>query len=358
MRDSVQQCWLRSATTHRRRGFTLVELLVVIAIIGVLVALLLPAIQAAREAARRSQCTNNIKQIGVAVLTYHDVNKKLPAGDSSSTFELPPVRVVNGGNSLVYLLPFIEQTALFDSINFKEAFGPQSGDVNNDGILTQRVGSALIGSFSIPTYICPSDVLPDESILPQSGFPAETSTFRFANYVASRGSTEQFSNPACNCSELLPGETPYPDTAFAIDPRTPPQYASAPWKYFSGPFTRYPIHVKLKQITDGVSKTIFFGESRPSCSMHLAKGWYAPNNGQGFLSTIVPINRDTCRAEPKGCSAWCNWVTEPGFRSAHPGGAHFVLGDASVQFLTDTIDHQTYQYLGGKADGNVISAVF
>jgi hypothetical protein len=87
--------------------------------------------------------------------------------------------------------------------------------------------------------------------------------------------------------------------------------------------------------------------------MHLAKGWYAPNNGQGFFSTIVPINRDTCRSEPKGCNAWCNWVTEPGFRSAHPGGAHFVFGDASVQFLTDTIDYQTYQYLGGKADGKI-----
>lgn len=89
------------------------------------------------------------------------------------------------------------------------------------------------------------------------------------------------------------------------------------------------------------------------CSAHNSGGWGSSNNGQGLTSTIVPINFDSCSrdpAEPDGCRRYCNWSTELGFKSRHPGGANFLLGDASVRFVAQTIDHWTYQYLGAKAD--------
>ena len=112
---------LRFASRPRGRGFTLVELLVVIAIIGILIALLLPAVQAAREAARRTQCTNNLKQLGLALHNYADVHKIFPPGgleygwQTSSTLGAEPAdKLVHNLNGLVLLLPFIEQTALYD----------------------------------------------------------------------------------------------------------------------------------------------------------------------------------------------------------------------------------------------------
>ena len=103
---------------------------------------------------------------------------------------------------------------------------------------------------------------------------------------------------------------------------------------------------------------MFFGEVRRSCSVHVSQGWAWSNNGNGHMSTIIPLNYDSC--EPAGssapaCNQLCNWSTEFGFKSQHPGGSMFVLGDGSVHFLSEAIDHQNYQYLGAKADGEIAS---
>jgi prepilin-type processing-associated H-X9-DG protein len=131
-------------------------------------------------------------------------------------------------------------------------------------------------------------------------------------------------------------------------------YVPSMWPKFGGPFSRGSIPIKAKAVSDGMSNTIFLGEVRPECSHNIARGWHYSNSGQGVVSTIIPINLDTCSEDhPDGCRRWCNYSTEMGFKSPHPGGAHFGMGDGSVQFLSETIDIYTYNWLGGKADGEI-----
>ena len=115
------------------------------------------------------------------------------------------------------------------------------------------------------------------------------------------------------------------------------------------------VTTKPSQITDGLSKTIFMGEVRVPCSVHAQAGWAFTNNGNGYCTTLIPINYDTCTdTAPDPCHRSCTWNTDVGFKSAHPGGAQFLFGDGSVRLLQDAIDLQMYQYLGAKADGQII----
>jgi prepilin-type N-terminal cleavage/methylation domain-containing protein len=297
--------------TRRRSAFTLVELLVVIAIIGVLIALLLPAVQAAREAARRSQCEDNLKQIGLAVLNYEQGKKVLPPG---------AIRISGGrrgGSVFVHLLPMLEQAALYQAFNFK------SDDVDD----TKIAGSdKRADSVVIPLLICPSDDREPD----YDGRVAH-------NYSAYRGPTEVWFNSSSICN--------YPWADLARAPIDDP-------KVFAGPFTRVGTQESLKAITDGLSNTIFFGEVRPKCSEHARSGWLNSNNGNGYCTTLIPINYDSCSEDaPDPCHRFDSWNTEVGFKSVHPGGAYFLLGDGSVHFIDEGIDHATYQLLGAKDDG-------
>jgi hypothetical protein len=113
----------------------------------------------------------------------------------------------------------------------------------------------------------------------------------------------------------------------------------------------------MAEVEDGLSNTIFVGEVRPKCSGHVRQGWSNSNKWGAF--TQIPINFDTCRtlAEAQalgldGCRADCNWNAEVGFKSRHPGGAQFAIGDGSVRFIAETIDMKLYNYLGDRADRN------
>jgi hypothetical protein len=340
-----------------------VELLVVIAIIGILVALLLPAIQAAREAARRAQCQNNLRQLGIGIQSYHDSYKRLPVGaywgdatggckSCGPTDPDPACCKTDRGTILMLLLPFLEEQALFDAINKKIVVDEQ-----------KLPSGEPIGAVRIPSFVCPSDEHPTEASHTASEYGQVSvelmKTYKMSNYAASRGPTKHI-NGGTPCTLTTNWNNQfnanYPKLATEY-----PELGGDPtrWRKSGGPFTRMGVPFKLSQVSDGPSHTIFMGEVRPACSKHAAEGWLFSHNGNGLISTLVPINFDTCSEDPnRRCNSWDTWSSELGFKSPHPGGAHVVLGDASVHFLPDAIDMYVYNALGGKADGEAASLSF
>src|SRR5579872_7407470 len=313
----------------RRRGFTLIELLVVIAIIAVLVALLLPAVQQAREAARRTQCKNNLKQYGLALQNYHDTYKIFPIGSDQYIW--------NPGNQLSWharILPFADQTPLYNQINqnLQNAYGQTLAD----GLMVQ--------AHKVPYGLCPSDGHMIQN--PLWGQVAQT------NYTGSMGSQGNGSvSGSCNQWQQF-AVMLNPNNADTQDPTQ-----------VSGMFCRDGAPIGMFHVTDGTSNTIMVGETLPACNDHSGGGmWQSNGEGNAHASTIVPINTmNTCNWPnfPNGqwglvtnsqCTNPNNWNWSWGFRSMHAGGANFVFVDGSVHFLSQSINMQTYQYLGGKAD--------
>lgn len=319
-----------------RSAFTLVELLVVTTIIAILISLLIPAVQAAREAARQAQCQNNLKQLGLALYNYENSTGVLPPGAFYTN-----TTTTGNGSILVRLLPFAEQQALYDNYNFNLPVEAQ-----------YIIGTTTeIRSTIIPGFLCPSD--PDAAkpfSIPTNdiggGWKGANHRVGLSNYVASAGPSSLANNASCSCAT----SAVYSNA-----------YAMSNWvnkTLGAGPFTLWGISASFSDITDGLSNTIFMGEIRPLCSINGERGWEESADGNGLTSTVVPMNYDTCSRDSSisdSCHRNCNWGTIWGFRSRHPGGVHFLFGDGAVRLLRETMDHQTYQYLGAKADGHVAS---
>ncbi|MEW4564457.1 DUF1559 domain-containing protein [Bremerella sp. JC770] len=314
------------------RGFTLVELLVVIAIIGVLIALLLPAVQQAREAARRMQCSNHLKQIGLAIHNYHDTHNVFPCASVVEGGTWQTDHDSHKGSPYVKILPFLEQNALYQSCNFQGDTVAVSVTPDGDQVST----------VIIETIICPSD---DHPGYWEGGNPGNASSAgedrALTNYSFSMGSQ---ANSPCGTHNNYFGNGPVTraDTTKAHE--------------ISGVFSHWAWAARMRDITDGMTNTIALGEIRPQCAAHTRDGWMGINSV--YTGTGIAINFNTCEGEP-GTGSGCNqytgqWGASQGFKSRHPGGAMFLLCDGSVHFLSETLDMITYQALGDRRDGQVV----
>lgn len=353
----------------RNAAFTLVELLAVMAIIGVLVGLLLPAVQVARESARRSQCINNLKQIGVGLHRYIDAKngtfpwgEMAPWGAGGATF--------GHGSVTMYLLPYIEQQQLYDCYNMKEyaQWSWSSFPANPNNTWATLPGSTQqLMKMSVPTYVCPSDIvqpMPQSIDSAYAGYKAGR-----LNYIGSWGPRTLATGTVCAATV-----TGFNSAATSTQKAgTGPIQVPGAFSHFQYTVIAYPNYsttgyppmeagrCRVKVITDGLSKTICFGETRPNCSFDVyVGGWGSTGNGAGRGNTLVPINYNTCDQGPlddgvPNCQKPYNGNSlSSGFRSLHPGGASFLLCDGSVVFLQENIDYATYQRLGAKADGELI----
>lgn len=320
---------LRGPCARRRRGFTLVELLVVIAIIGILVALLLPAIQAAREAARRMSCGNNLKQIGVAEQNYENTHKRYPPArpgpDASNSREVirvgrPAGPSSSGGkgsersgvSGFVLLLPFLENQALYDEFGIKNEDGVWLSSISGVNWRTPRK-EAAIGTR--PEFmVCPSSqAAPTTEISNYQSWSVVPATGSYAFCAGHRG-INKFGVDACLVKHHNTGIHLYWTT------------------------------VKQSKMTDGTSKTFSVGEVVQGHTQPSSNIWtYTLRFGDSYRVTEVSLNT------PPGVES-ATAGDNPGdfngaFASEHPGGGHFLYADSRVEFVTEDIDLDTYQNL-------------
>jgi prepilin-type N-terminal cleavage/methylation domain-containing protein len=338
--------------SRARDAFTLIELLVVIAIIGILISLLVPAVQKVREAAARTQCTNNMKQIGLALHAYHDEKKMFPPGyidgntDPTST---PDNDVGPGWGWASFLLPYLEQRGVYNQINFSVGVG---------------IGvNVAVSQMPLPVFQCPSDPYQDAFPVYDSSFSNPIATVAHGNYVGCNGWEECFNGAG--------GSPPPGSGADGL--------SGTFGKAGAGLFYRNSKN-RVASVTDGMSNTIFVGER---CATHAPATWTGAVTGgrvPAWMSTIpwtAPYTPPSqALAGPNG-SAYDNadfdealvlghgnathlpsadnpFYDPDTFYSMHPGpGANFLFGDGSIHFLTAGINPQVYQYLCTIAGGEL-----
>lgn len=275
----------------RIRGFTLVELLVVIAIIGVLMALLLPAVQAAREAARRMHCLNNLKQFGVALHNYHDKYRSLPAGWIGPS----------GYGWGVAILPELEQSTLYENLQVSSFPSVPPPDAASEY------------DVALPVFVCPSDAGPDENVnYSHNG----TEGYKKANYIGVN-----------NGGEFVVHAGGSERGIFGI----------ATW-------------TRLGDVTDGTSNTFAVGERRLMMPDDRGAIWLRAINKVGTY-TYGPAVVGTCGKDVKINAVESRFI---GFSSHHQGGSQFLLADGSARMVSESIDGDSYVHLGQKDDGEII----
>jgi prepilin-type N-terminal cleavage/methylation domain-containing protein len=332
-----------------RRAFTLVELLVVIAIIGVLVALLLPAVQAARETARRAQCQNNLHQDITAIINYHDTygyqpqyHAAFPPSAGGSGSSRGPTSTANwaytwsdpGPVWSVLILPFMEQQQLYDrfdkTVTMKHA--------NNLPWVKQIVSS----------YVCPSaesaasPIFFDRDDAGHSHPPMSNGELGLY-YAVSMGPTE----PDL-CGAFCPEATGSPNSICCQAKNYGTRgYDGVVADTSVGVFGRHYVKRKFREVTDGLSNTFVLGETLPETCIYQAV--FAPNFSLAGttipLNTVPPVLGTT--PGPQVHSTQC------GFKSAHIGGAYFAFGDGGVRFVADAIEYLVYNQLGTRAGDDV-----
>jgi prepilin-type N-terminal cleavage/methylation domain-containing protein/prepilin-type processing-associated H-X9-DG protein len=351
---------------HRRAGFTLIELLVVIAVISVLIALLLPAVQSAREAARRMQCNNNLKQIGLALHNYEDAFRCLPFGKGDNYMdEIPMAPVYARWSTHSQFLPQLEQGPLFNATNFNLPPETPSLDTYNMGFMPAfqdpNRENATVCRIAIAAFLCPSDPAG------AGGLPGWDGG---NNYYGNEGSW------LCDACQQTPS---------SVAPGYLPQ----------GPLYNRSC-VNLASLTDGTSNTAFFSEKRrgqgmpdPRSDMYMMNNaltldqtWQACTNldmtmamvltsqvgvtwaiGDMTCSTynhVSPPNTRTCAGMGGGMmmptASMVNMAVQLPPSSYHPGGVNVLFGDGSVRFIKESVSLVVWRALSTRNGGEVISA--
>jgi prepilin-type N-terminal cleavage/methylation domain-containing protein len=313
---------VRQKQTQRKSAFTLVELLVVIAIIGVLVALLLPAVQAAREAARRTQCTNQLKQLGIAVQNYHDVKKQMPPAKLEDRYL----------TWAVMLLPYVEQQSLYDSFDITRQYYNQRSTV-------RAAGPEL--------YHCPSRRSGDVLSTAGDVFTAGANNAGWtSDYACSAGDN----GPGRSWRGLFDGPDEKPNGSI-INSFLNPVVSSAVKTTKS--------ETSFRLITDGLSNTIAFGEKYvPTSTLTIGHG----NSAGGVDGSVYNGDHEV---QYMRCAGPSNPIArspdEPpmsNFGSAHPGICLFALCDGSIQSLAVEISTTTLGRLAGRDDGEPVGDLY
>lgn len=321
-----------------RRGFTLIELLVVIAIIAILIALLLPAVQQAREAARRTQCKNNLKQIGLAMHNYHDVYNMFPVGALGRPSGSFGIDISIG--AFASILPYMEQSNLKSLYNDSKPWEQQS---------------PTVATTIVPAYLCPSNTGPQVDTNPILAAYPIGANIASCNYLLSKGAEKEWCfapttigsgmfgiNLRTNFSNLTDGSS---NTLCVGEGAT-----GNPWKVATAAAPNTPI------TTNGRVQQGWIAHQPNPLGAQGLSGW---TTGGNWGTTVYKLNKNPIietlydDADLGSCNTNPNDQTS-NFRSFHTGGAQFLLGDGSGRFISENIDASLYNYLGGKADGQVV----
>ena len=350
--------------SKRNGGFTLVELLVVIAIIGILVALLLPAIQAAREAARRAQCMNGLKQLGLALHNYISAKKDtLPAGLYQ---EIKIPGGAQGDTFFVRLLPYMEEQAIYDRWDF----GTTTGGTRANNSLNEKSPAAQV----ISSLICPSD-RPEKKVCPFTAavgladmtFPGY---YAVTSYAGNHGTLNYYYGAqACNPSGgtstddgmfYVVGSPANPAAGVCYD-RPAPQPCYKPDK-----------GVNLKSVSDGTSHTLLFGERynddpyfdanyTGTSGLKIGEwclwGWTGGRKGIGQVTRSYGGGQVAINQKSEGCvrgPMCCQDDRIKTWGSGHPGGAVLVFADGSATFIADSINPTTLSAISTRNKGETI----